>query len=124
MNCFLVTDLITPIQQFANHYVGVLIGSPSPTPYVGNIDDTARFIWNFLASRTGILKGGLDESSGREKGSASSPKSEECTTGCTKEDEVCVASTGQRKGYCLQSTTRLVLFKARAQICTNIYILI
>ncbi|CAM6086764.1 unnamed protein product [Calypogeia fissa] len=104
MTCDLVTSLITPTEQYANHYVGVVIGNPSETPYVGNIDDTARFTWNFLASRTGTLRRhGTDENV-----QANVSTLEECTETCKSEDEICVASTRQQKGHCILSTTRYV----------------
>ncbi|KAG6547977.1 hypothetical protein Mapa_010799 [Marchantia paleacea] len=109
MVCDLVKGLITPTQQYANHYVGVLLGEPSFSPYLENVDDTSRFVWNFLASRTGIVrnqqvKDGV--AAGKKRASASS--FEECLQKCSNIDEICVGATGEHKGRCIMSTTRFV----------------
>ncbi|XP_024531033.1 nicastrin [Selaginella moellendorffii] len=90
MNCPLVTGFITPAQPVSNHYVGVVTGAPSPTPSDDLLDDTTRFIWNFLADRTRRLDAG------------------ECSKDCKGQDQVCVGATGQGRGSCVVSTTRYV----------------
>uniref|UniRef100_A0A0C9RQH0 Nicastrin n=1 Tax=Wollemia nobilis TaxID=56998 RepID=A0A0C9RQH0_9CONI len=92
LSCRLVNDLITPSEACANHYVGVLLGAPSSSPYPEYVDDTSRFIWNFLAKRTSIP---------REN---SSP----CSNDCENPGEVCVGSRAEHKGVCMISTTRYV----------------
>eukprot|EP00250_Pteridium_aquilinum_P005740 c15793_g1_i1 orf=779-2905(-) len=97
MACSLVSSFITPAQTCPNHYVGVFSGDPSLPPVVENIDDTARFVWNFLANRTASTGDGTDSSTVME-----------CTTGCSDSEQVCVGSTVDHKGVCVHSTTRYV----------------
>ncbi|KAL2608334.1 hypothetical protein R1flu_026907 [Riccia fluitans] len=107
MECDLVKGLITPTQKYANHYVGVFLGEPTSSPYLENVDDTSRFVWNFLASRTGIIRHQRvrdRDDAGRRNAFASS--FEECTQKCSNADEICVGATGEHKGRCMMSTTR------------------
>lgn len=98
MSCSLVNSFITPVQVCPNHYVGVFLGDPSTQPVLGNIDDTARFVWNFLANRTASAV-----SDPYNTGVAS-----ECSTDCPESEQVCVGSTVEHKGTCVVSTTRYV----------------
>ncbi|MCO5567551.1 hypothetical protein L7F22_021245 [Adiantum nelumboides] len=97
MACDLVKQFITPTQTCPNHYVGVFLGDPTEPPVAENIDDTARFVWNFLANRTASIINGTDTSAIME-----------CTTGCTNSEQVCAGSTVEHKGVCVHSTTRYV----------------
>ncbi|KAH7352865.1 hypothetical protein KP509_19G068000 [Ceratopteris richardii] len=97
MSCDLVSGFITPSQTCPNHYVGVFTGDPSESPITENIDDTARFIWNFLANRTALTINGTDTGAIMD-----------CSTGCSDSDQVCVGSTVEHKGVCVHSTTRYV----------------
>ncbi|KAL3698397.1 hypothetical protein R1sor_012473 [Riccia sorocarpa] len=108
MVCDLVKSLITPVQKYANHYVGVFLGEPTSTPYLENVDDTSRFVWNFLASRTGITRHQrvVEQKAGRTNASASA--FEECVQKCSNTDEICVGATGEHKGKCMVSTTRFL----------------
>ncbi|KAH9298421.1 hypothetical protein KI387_030103, partial [Taxus chinensis] len=92
LSCRLVNDLITPTQVCPNHYVGVLLGAPSSSPYPDYIDDTSRFVWNFLADRTSVPR---DDSL-------------PCSQDCKNSSEVCVGSRADHKGVCMISTTRYV----------------
>lgn len=92
LSCRLVKELITPTQICANHYVGVMLGTPSSSPYPSSIDDTARFIWNFLAERTSIPR----------------EDSYPCSQDCKNSGELCVGLRIDQKGECMLSTTRYV----------------
>lgn len=92
MTCSLVSSFITPTQKCPNHYVGVFLGNPLEQETLENIDDTARFIWNFLASHSASA--------------VNSTEASECTTSCESTDQVCVGSTVEHKGKCVPSTTR------------------
>ncbi|XP_058009274.1 nicastrin isoform X2 [Hevea brasiliensis] len=93
LTCELVKNYISPTASCPSHYVGVIIGEPSSTPYLGYIDDVSRFIWNFLADRTAIPM---------EKTSS------DCSKGCSNKDEVCIRAETNGKGVCVISTTRYV----------------
>lgn len=95
MACSLVSSFITPTQACPNHYVGVFSGDPSLPPVLENIDDTARFVWNFLANRTASTANG-----------SNSGTVIECTSSCSDSEQVCVGSTVEHKGVCANSTTR------------------
>lgn len=92
LSCELVKNFISPSKTCPTHYVGVLVDSPdSQNPQ--HVDDTSRFIWNFLADRTRLP--GPNVSIG-------------CSGKCENAGEVCIGSDGQRKGRCVLSTTRYV----------------
>lgn len=91
LSCRLVTELITPTQVCANHYVGVILGDPSSS-YPDYVDDMSRFIWNFLAERTSIPR----------------EDSLSCSKDCKNSGELCVGSRIDHKGVCMLSTTRYV----------------
>lgn len=97
MACNLVNDFITPAMACPNHYVGVFAGDPSVEPVLEYIDDTARFVWNFLANSTASATSSSTFSSVIE-----------CTTSCSDSQQVCVGVTAERKGVCVNSTTRYV----------------
>ncbi|XP_068663226.1 nicastrin isoform X2 [Aristolochia californica] len=88
--CGLVKDFIVPSSICSRHYVGVLQGSPSPYPQY--VDDTSRFIWNFLSDRTSIW--GKNVTS--------------CSQGCQNPGEVCVRAEIEGKSSCMISSTRYV----------------
>lgn len=94
LSCELVKEYISPTSTCPSHYVGVMIDEPSSTPYPGYINDVPRFIWNFLADRTSIL---------RENNSSG------CQQGCNGRDEVCTKAEIDGKGVCVLSTTRYFL---------------
>jgi nicastrin len=99
MTCELVKSLMTPSQGFTTHYVGVFQGEPSTIPDPVYIEDTSRFVWNFLADRTEL---------NRKEWKKFPAQNEECTDACKNPEEVCVASTADHKGRCIVSTTRYV----------------
>ena len=92
MTCSLVRSFITPTQKCPNHYVGVFLGNPLEQEALENIDDTARFVWNYLAYHTAS--------------SVNVTAVSECSTSCEDANKVCVASTVEHKGICVPSTTR------------------
>ncbi|CAN1122995.1 At3g52640/At3g52650 [Linum perenne] len=91
LSCDLVTNYISPFTTCPVHYVGVFPGEPSSNPDTGSINDVSRFIWNFLADKTSMLK--------------ESSKSN-CSRDCSKKGEVCVKA--ETEGVCVTSTTRYV----------------
>lgn len=93
--CELVESLITASQGFTNHYVGAFVGDPTSSPLMEFIDDTSRFVWNFLADRTKL-----------QATNQGSTLRQECTLSCEKPDEVCVGATESHSGRCIVSTTR------------------
>ncbi|KAE8021938.1 hypothetical protein FH972_007785 [Carpinus fangiana] len=92
LSCELVKNYISPSSSCPSHYVGVILGEPSSTPYSGYVDDVSRFLWNFLADRTSI---------------PSKNASSVCSHGCSR-GEVCVRAEPDGKGACVISTTRYV----------------
>ncbi|CAA6664769.1 unnamed protein product [Spirodela intermedia] len=95
LSCDLVKKLISPGAVCPNHYVGVFLNQPSDTQSLANVDDTSRFVWNFLADKTSTSKG----SNGRST----------CPEGrCSAEDEVCVGMEADGEGRCVVSSTRYV----------------
>lgn len=93
LSCALVKQYISPSTSTTcpSHYSGVILGEPSSVPYLGYVDDISRFIWNFLADRTSVL---------RENGSTS------CSKDCSNKLEVCIKAEIDGKGICVISTTR------------------
>ncbi|KAI5082078.1 hypothetical protein GOP47_0001821 [Adiantum capillus-veneris] len=109
MACDLVKWFITPTQTCPNHYVGVFLGDPTAPPVAEYIDDTSRFVWNFLANRTASIINDTDTSAIME-----------CTTGCADSEQVCVGSTTEHKGVCVHSTTRYVpAYSTRLQFAAS-----
>ena len=98
MTCPLVTGLITPQLPRANHYTGVFVGAPYIHPPPEFVDDTVRFVWNFLANRTG--ERGVRAGVGVGKGGVGR------TMECEREGEVCVGARGEEEGVCVRSDTR------------------
>ncbi|XP_077241148.1 Zn-dependent exopeptidases superfamily protein [Tasmannia lanceolata] len=92
LSCQLVKDFIRPANICPNHYVGVFLGSPLGTPYPDYVDDTSRFVWNFLADRTSIPNGNKSS----------------CSQDCSVTNEVCIGAETDGKGVCAISTTRYV----------------
>ncbi|XP_059623229.1 nicastrin [Cornus florida] len=93
LSCGLVTDYISPTSICPSHYVGVLLGEPSFTPYSGYVGDVSRFLWNFLADKTSIPS----------KSSTSA-----CPHNCSNQGELCIRTETDGKGFCVVSTTRYV----------------
>ncbi|KAI8536528.1 hypothetical protein RHMOL_Rhmol10G0264500 [Rhododendron molle] len=91
LSCGLVNHYISPTNTCPSHYVGVLEGEPSSTPYPGYISDVSRFLWNFLAEKTSIPS---------ESASSGCPKN------CSGANHLCVRSEIDGKGVCVVSTTR------------------
>lgn len=92
LSCELVKKFISPSRTCPSHYAGVLVDSPdSQNPQ--HVDDTSRFVWNFLANRTGLP--GRNVSFG-------------CSGKCDNAGEICVGFENERKGRCVISTTRYV----------------
>lgn len=93
LSCELVKNYISPSSACPSHYVGVILGEPSSKPYPGNVDDTSRFVWNFLADRTSMPN---------EEASSS------CSQDCIGKGGVCIRAEADGKGVCVISTTRYV----------------
>ncbi|XP_065848730.1 nicastrin isoform X2 [Euphorbia lathyris] len=93
LSCELVKSYIAPTATCPSHYVGVIIGEPSSTPYLGYVDDISRFIWNFLSDKTSMSK---------ENNRSS------CSNDCGKNGGVCIGAETDEKGVCVISTTRYV----------------
>ncbi|KAI3979347.1 hypothetical protein MKX01_036391 [Papaver californicum] len=93
LSCALVKGYITPTNTCPNHYVGVILGPPSSTPYVEDLRDTSRFLWNFLAEKT---------SKPREENSSI------CSEDCSSKGGVCIKAEIDGKGTCVLSTTRYI----------------
>lgn len=93
MSCELVKKYIQPSNACPSHYVGVILGEPSSTPYLPYVDDVSRFVWNFLADRTSTLT---------ENAASACPKS------CNKNGQMCIQAETDGKGVCVISTTRYV----------------
>ncbi|XVE90848.1 hypothetical protein DITRI_Ditri20bG0109100 [Diplodiscus trichospermus] len=92
LSCDLVKSYISSSNRCPNHYVGVVLGEPSPTPYPSQVDDISRFVWNFLADRTSTPKGSTSV----------------CSQDCGKKGGVCIRAETDGKGVCVISTTRYV----------------
>ncbi|MCL7051452.1 hypothetical protein MKW94_006851 [Papaver nudicaule] len=93
LSCALVKEYIAPTNTCPNHYVGVILGPPSSTPYLEDLSDTSRFLWNFLAEKTS-----------KPRQENSSVCSEDCTNGAG----VCIGVETDGKGTCVLSTTRYI----------------
>ncbi|XP_078444632.1 Zn-dependent exopeptidases superfamily protein [Wolffia australiana] len=88
--CPLVRRFISSAAICPSHYVGVFINDPSGSPPTANVDDTSRFVWNFLAAKTGAA------------GST-------CREGkCLGDGQVCVGLEADGIGRCHTSSTRYV----------------
>jgi nicastrin len=94
LSCGIMKSFISPSNSCPSHYVGVFQDSPSSTQFPSYADDTSRFIWNFLADRTGTLAGNTSS----------------CTGKCSDESEMCVAAEVEGGGRCVVSTTRYISF--------------
>ncbi|OMO49469.1 Nicastrin [Corchorus olitorius] len=92
LSCELVESYISSKDTCPSHYVGVVLGEPSSTPYPDQVDDISRFLWNFLADRTSIPKGNTTV----------------CSQDCGKKGGVCIRAETDQKGVCVISTTRYV----------------
>ncbi|XP_019164143.1 PREDICTED: nicastrin isoform X2 [Ipomoea nil] len=93
LSCGLVKSYIAPSMSCPSHYVGVILGEPSSVPYLGNVGDVSRFIWNFLAEKTSIR---------------STNTSSACPKDCGRDGEACIQTETDGKGICVISTTRYV----------------
>ncbi|KAH7679830.1 nicastrin protein [Dioscorea alata] len=95
LSCALVKKFISPSNTCPSHYVGVFLGVPSNIKYVQYpeyVDDTSRFVWNFLADRT----------------AAQTSNASSCTGECDGEGEVCIGAEPEGIGRCMISTTRYI----------------
>ncbi|KAE8713861.1 Nicastrin [Hibiscus syriacus] len=92
LSCELVSSYIKSTNTCPNHYVGVVLGEPSSTPYPDQVDDVSRFVWNFLADRTSTPKGNTSV----------------CSEDCAKNGGLCIRAELDGKGVCVVSTTRYV----------------
>uniref|UniRef100_A0ACD5ZEA0 Uncharacterized protein n=1 Tax=Avena sativa TaxID=4498 RepID=A0ACD5ZEA0_AVESA len=92
LSCGLANSFISPSNSCPSHYVGVFQDSPPSTQFPAYADDTSRFIWNFLADRTGTMAGNTSS----------------CTGKCGDESEICVGAEVEGGGRCVVSTTRYV----------------
>lgn len=93
LSCDLVNHYISPSAACPSHYVGVIQGEPSSSPYPGYVADVSRFLWNFLADKTSIPS---------ENRSATCPKD------CSGTGELCIRGETDGKGVCVISSTRYV----------------
>lgn len=93
LSCELVKNYISPAGTCPSHYVGVILGEPSATPYPGYVSDISRFVWNFLADKTSKLEDNATSV---------------CSQGCSNRSEVCIKAETDGKGVCVTSTTRYV----------------
>ncbi|RZC74865.1 hypothetical protein C5167_050343 [Papaver somniferum] len=107
LSCALVKGYITPTSTCPNHYVGVILGPPLSTPYVEDLRDTSRFLWNFLAEKT------------------SKPRKENstiCSKDCSSKGGVCIRAETDGKGTCVLSTTRYIpAYSTRLKFDTGIW---
>uniref|UniRef100_A0A5B7BU84 Nicastrin n=1 Tax=Davidia involucrata TaxID=16924 RepID=A0A5B7BU84_DAVIN len=92
LSCGLVKHYISPTSTCPSHYVGVLLGEPTSTPYAGYVGDVPRFLWNFLADKTSIP----------------SENATSCPKKCSNAGELCIRAETDGKGVCVVSTTRYV----------------
>lgn len=92
LSCELVKNYIAPSSTCPSHYVGVILDEPSSTPPLEYVSDVSRFVWNFLADRTSVLKGQNTSSA--------------CSQDCSNEGGVCIRAETDGKGVCVVSTTR------------------
>ncbi|XVF24636.1 hypothetical protein REPUB_Repub13aG0144200 [Reevesia pubescens] len=90
LSCELVKSYISSTNACPSHYVGVVLGKPSSTPYPNQVDDISRFVWNFLADKTSTPKGNISV----------------CSQDCGKKGGVCIRTETDGKGICVISTTR------------------
>ncbi|GMI90404.1 NCT [Hibiscus trionum] len=92
LSCELVSSYITSTNTCPSHYVGVVLGEPSSTPYPNQVDDVSRFVWNFLADKTSTRK----------------VNTSVCSEDCGKNGGLCIRAELDGKGVCVNSTTRYV----------------
>ncbi|KAI5648110.1 hypothetical protein M9H77_34115 [Catharanthus roseus] len=93
LSCDLVKQYISPTTTCPGHYVGVILGEPTSSPYLGYVGDVSRFVWNFLADKTSIPSRNV---------SATCPKE------CSGSGELCIRAETDSKGICVTSSTRYV----------------
>ncbi|PON83180.1 Nicastrin [Trema orientale] len=93
LSCELVKSYIAPSTTCPSHYVGVILDEPSSTPSLEYVSDVSRFVWNFLADKTSILKGNTTS---------------RCSEDCSNNGGVCTRAEVDGKGICVVSTTRYV----------------
>lgn len=106
LSCELVKNYIAPSNTCPSHYVGVILEEPSSTPLSEYTTDISRFVWNFLADKTSILKG-----------NTTSP----CSEDCNNDGGVCTRAEVDGKGICIISTTRyLARDRIRIVSCANL----
>lgn len=91
LSCDLVKNYIAPSNTCPSHYVGVILDEPSSTPSPDYVSDVSRFVWNFLADKTSILKG---------------KSTSVCSEDCSDKGGVCTRAEVHGKGVCVVSTTR------------------
>ncbi|CAI9110265.1 OLC1v1010259C1 [Oldenlandia corymbosa var. corymbosa] len=92
-SCELVKRYISPSTACPSHYVGVMQGEPSSSPYLEYVGDVSRFVWNFLAEKTSM---------------PSKNSSSTCPKDCSGTGEVCIRVETDGKGVCVMSSTRYV----------------
>ncbi|XP_051192784.1 nicastrin [Lolium perenne] len=106
LSCGITKSFISTSSSCPSHYVGVYQDSASSTQFPSHADDTSRFIWNFLADRTGTLAGNISS----------------CTGKCSDENEVCVGAEVEGGGRCVVSTTRYVpAYSTRLKFEDNVW---
>ncbi|XP_024025905.1 nicastrin [Morus notabilis] len=111
LSCELVKNYIAPSSTCPSHYVGVVLDEPSSTPPLEYVSDVSRFVWNFLADRTSVLKGQNTSSA--------------CSQDCSSEGGVCIRAETDGKGVCVVSTTRYVpAYSTRLQFHSGTWIVL
>ncbi|KAJ4764059.1 Nicastrin [Rhynchospora pubera] len=107
LSCELVGRYISPSNgDCPSHYVGVFQDTPSASQKPSYVDDTSRFLWNFLADMTSATRDGTDS----------------CTGDCSNVGDVCIGSETEGGGKCVISTTRYVpAYSTRLKYENNIW---
>ncbi|KAF3331598.1 nicastrin [Carex littledalei] len=107
LSCELVRRYISPIYgDCPSHYVGVFQDTPSATEKPSYVDDTSRFLWNFLADMTSESRDGTGS----------------CTGECGNVGDMCIGAEIEGGGKCVVSTTRYVpAYSTRLRYENNIW---
>lgn len=107
LSCGLVKQFISPSTTCPGHYVGVILGEPTSSPYPGYVGDVSRFVWNFLANKTSIPSRNV---------SAACPKE------CSGSGEICIQVETDGKGVCVSSSTRYFMCITFSMYCNWVMI--
>ncbi|KAJ3699369.1 hypothetical protein LUZ61_003074 [Rhynchospora tenuis] len=107
LSCELVRKYISPSSgDCPSHYVGVFQDAPSAAQKPSYVDDTSRFLWNFLADMTSESRDGTGS----------------CTGECSNVGDMCIGAEIEGGGVCVISTTRYVpAYSTRLKYENNIW---